>query len=236
MKSKFLSLCGCLFLAAVFALGGAAGGIIAYRQFADALVPNLARQVAEQLKIIRPAGKADTVEFTKAIPTPVPAEKVPDSDSRQTVALPLYYWDLDQVMKQSTAGKALSNYAVQYAHVMASNAETLRKALKKDDKSAKAEEARAMIAQFEKRQAAAESDARAFVRRLVAKELQEKQRFVRAYIVEKKDAFTFAPVSADLSTYLIERLNEISLTLPQLPNLVDKQHNNVILERQKTKE
>ncbi len=237
VNSKFLSLCGCLFLAAVFGVVGAAGGIYAYRQLNDALVPQLAAQIAmllEKEKKALPIKIEQRDDEARASLSKGNNEK--ETKSGTQPELPLYYWDLDRVMSQSKAGKMLTDYAAKYAQVMENNAAALRKALKKDDKSPKAEEARAMIAQFEKRRSAAEIDARAFVRRLVAKELQEEPRFANAYVIDDANTFMFAPVSADVSTFLIEQLNEVNLNLPQLPRSVELQHNNAVSEKNNLKE
>lgn len=222
VSSKFLSLCGCLFLAAGFGVMGAAGGIYVYRQMNETFVPRLAREIALQLESKLLAQKNETAEQANKAPMPPEQNnKKVSITSAAPAALPLYYWDLDRVMSLSKAGKMLTDYAAKYAQVMENNATALRKALKKDDKSPKAEEARAMITQFEKRRSAAENDARAFVRKLAEKELNGAERYSTAYVVENVAVFTKAPISADVTTFLIERLNMVDLNLPALPKVVE---------------
>ena len=237
MNNKFLSLCGCLFLSAVFGALGAAGGIYVYRQMYEALVPQLANEIAKRLEAkISPQPKI-IEELPKNAPTLFePASKSEIGQKTTAALLPLYYWDLDRVMSQSKAGKMLIDYAVEYAQVMEHNAATLRKALKKGDKSPKAEEARTMIAKFEKQRIAAASDARAFVRKLVENELKGAPQFVSVYVLENKDAFTLLPVSADVTHFLIDRLNEVTLNLPQLPKAVGLQQDIVVSEKNNSKE
>jgi len=201
MNSKFLSMCGCLFLAAVFLLAGAAGGVYLYRE--------LARSSFQ-------AGPAVTERHEgPAMNAAEPAQNA--------VRLPLYHWSPEQAMARSKAGQALSGYARQYARIMENNAAVLNGVLKRNAKNLKAGEAQKMIAEFKRRRDAAPQDARMFIRSLVAAELKKDSRFADAYILEGELTFTQAPASADITSEVVAMLDKMKITLPPLPRQLDPQ-------------
>lgn len=201
MNSKFLSICGCLFLAAVFLLTGAAGGVYLYRELARSSFQT-DRTVTERHEGL--------------------ATKTTDI-SQSAVRLLLYHWSPEQVMARSKAGQSLSEYARQYARIMESNAAILNGALKRNAKNLKAGEAQKMVAEFKRRRDAAPQDARMFIRSLAAEELKKDPRFADAYILEGELTFTQAPASADITSEVVEMLDRMKITLPPLPRQLDPQ-------------